>query len=204
MKNRINYIMTRALAILLVAAGSLSVNGQEKLQNSPGQYHGELDFLWSWKRYYAYDEWTGMMKKMAAQYKHLADIESIGKSRMGRDQYLMTITNKKTGDPRTKTAMWVDGAMHGNEVNGVNCSLYLIWYLLTRYDYDPYVHQLVDDYTFYILPGLNVDGNESYVSQPNTENNPREPYRPEDDDGDGLYDEDQTEDVDGDGELSYM
>ena len=39
---------------------------------------------------------------------------------------------------------------------------------------------------------------------PNTENNPREPFRPEDNDGDGLYDEDQTEDVDGDGELSTM
>jgi hypothetical protein len=49
-----------------------------------------------------------------------------------------------------------------------------------------------------------VDANDSFVRFPNTPNNPREPYRPEDNDGDGLYDEDQTEDVDGDGELSYM
>ena len=100
--------------------------------------------------------------------------------------------------------MWVDGAIHGNEINGITCSLYLAWYLLTRYDYDPFVHDLVDRTTFYILPGLNVDANDSYVRFPNTENNPREPYRPADDDGDGLYDEDQTEDVDGDGELSMM
>ena len=100
--------------------------------------------------------------------------------------------------------MWVDGAIHGNEVNGITCSLYLAWYLLTRYDYDPCVHDLVDRLTFYILPGLNVDANDSYVVFPNTANNPREPYRPWDDDGDGLYDEDQTEDVDGDGELSTM
>jgi hypothetical protein len=40
--------------------------------------------------------------------------------------------------------MWVDGAIHGNEVNGITCSLYLLWYLLTRYDYDPYVHELVN------------------------------------------------------------
>ena len=100
--------------------------------------------------------------------------------------------------------MWIDGAIHGNEVNGITCSLYVAWYLLTRYDYDPFVHDLVDRTTFYILPGLNVDANDSYVRFPNTENNPREPYRPADDDGDGLYDEDQTEDVDGDGELSIM
>jgi hypothetical protein len=49
-----------------------------------------------------------------------------------------------------------------------------------------------------------VDANDSFVRFPNTPNNPRETYRPEDNDGDGLYDEDQTEDVDGDGELSIM
>jgi hypothetical protein len=100
--------------------------------------------------------------------------------------------------------MWVDGAIHGNEVNGITCSLYLAWYLLTRYDYDQYVHGLLNNTTFYILPGLNVDANDSFVLHPNTANNPRETYRPEDNDGDGLYDEDQTEDVDGDGELSIM
>ena len=123
---------------------------------------------------------------------------------MGRNQYLISITAKSTGKHSEKTAMWVDGAVHGNEVNGITCSLYLMWYQLTRYDYDPYVHDLVDNCTFYILPGLNVDANDSFVMHPNTPNNPREPYRPEDNDGDGLYDEDQTEDVDGDGELSTM
>lgn len=178
--------------------------GQNKLQQSAGGYHGELDFPWSWKRYYSYAEWTQMMKEIAKKYPDLASVESIGKSQMGRDQLLITITNKKTGDHSAKTAMWVDGAIHGNEVNGINCSLYLMWYLLTRYDYDPYVFNMVNDRTFYILPGLNVDANASYVEYPNTENNPREPYRPEDDDNDGLYDEDRTEDVDGDGELSMM
>jgi hypothetical protein len=79
-----------------------------------------------------------------------------------------------------------------------------MWYLLTQYDYNPFVHDLVNSNTFYILPGLNVDANASFVEFPNTANNPREPYRPEDNDGDGLYDEDQTEDVDGDGQLSNM
>jgi len=177
---------------------------QDKLQQSPGGYHGELDFPISWKRYYSYDEWTKIIHDLQDQYDHLADIQSIGKSRMGRDQYLLTITAKSTGTADSKPAMWVDGAIHGNEVNGITCSLYTAWYLLTRYDYDPFVHDLVNTTTFYILPGLNVDANDSFVRFPNTPNNPREPYRPEDNDGDGLYDEDQTEDVDGDGELSYM
>jgi hypothetical protein len=188
------------LAILL--AGSLAA--QSKVQTNPGGYHGELDYPMSWKRYYGYDEWTKIMRELQKKYPQLADIQSIGKSRMGRNQLLLTITAKSTGKPETKRAMWVDGAIHGNEVNGVTCSLYLAWYLLTRYDYDPFVHGILDRTTFYILPGLNVDANDSYVRFPNTENNPREPYRPADDDGDGLFDEDQTEDVDGDGELSIM
>jgi len=196
MKKRVIII----LAVLL--AGTLLA--QTKLQQNPGGYHGELDYPISWKRYYAYEEWTRIMRELQQKYPQLSDIQSIGKSRMGRDQLLLTITAKTTGKPETKRAMWVDGAIHGNEVNGVTCSLYLAWYLLTRYDYDPFVHGLVDATTFYILPGLNIDANDSYVRFPNTENNPREPYRPTDDDGDGLYDEDQTEDIDGDMELSMM
>ncbi len=190
--------------VIALTANTSPVDAQDKLQKNPGGYHGEMDFPISWKRYYNYAEWTDIMHKLQKQYSHLADIESIGKSRMGRDQFLLTITAKSTGDHSEKSAMWVDGAIHGNEVNGIMCSLYLAWYLLTRYDYDQYVHDMVNNHTFYILPGLNVDANESFVAYPNTPHNPREPYRPEDNDGDGLYDEDQTEDVDGDGELSIM
>jgi hypothetical protein len=206
MKTRKNWMRLPVfiLAVLLTAVWTMPAMAQAKRQDSPGGYHGELDFPISWKRYYSYEEWTKIMHDLQSQYSQLADIQSIGKSRMGRDQYLLTITAKSTGAHDTKTAMWVDGAVHGNEVNGVACSLYLSWYLLTRYDYDPYIFDMLNTTTFYILPGLNVDANDSYVMWPNSENNPREPYRPEDNDGDGLYDEDQTEDVDGDGELSTM
>lgn len=196
--------MLWVLAVMMAGVLAAPVAAQDKLQKSPGGYHGELDFPMSWKQYYSYAEWTKIMHDIQKKYAHLSDIQSIGKSRMGREQYLITITATATGKDRSKTAMWVDGAIHGNEVNGISCSLYLMWYLLTRYDYDPYVHDLVNRCTFYILPGLNVDANDSFVSHPNTPNNPREPFRPEDNDGDGLFDEDRTEDVDGDGELSTM
>jgi len=206
-------MQTRRLLMLLTAFFLVAPWGgidfrpalaQKKVQNSPGGYHGEQDFPISWKRYYSYAEWTRIMHDLQKQYPQLADISTIGKSRMGRDQFLLTLTAKSTGKPEEKTAMWVDGAIHGNEINGVTCALYTAWYLLTRYDYDPYVYDLLNTRTFYILPGLNVDANDSYALFPNTANNPREPYRPEDNDGDGLYDEDQTEDVDGDGEISAM
>ena len=206
MKSRTNlkYMIVFGLAFTMLISFGRTLHAQKKLQKSPGGYHGELDFPISWGRYYSYAEWTKIMHDIQKKYSHLSDIESIGKSRMGRDQYLITITAKSTGKHEDKPAMWVDGAIHGNEVNGISCSLYLMWYLLTRYDYDQYVYNLVNNCTFYILPGLNVDANASFVEFPNTAHNPREPFRPEDNDGDGLYDEDRTEDVDGDGELSTM
>jgi len=200
----LKYAAVSVLSMALLAVLAAPLSAQKKAQSSPGGYHGELDFPISWNRYYTYAEWTGIMHDIQKKYPALSDIQSIGQSRMGRDQYLITITAKSTGKDTDKPAMWVDGAVHGNEVNGITCSLYIMWYLLTRYDYDPYVHNLVDRCTFYILPGLNVDANESFVRFPNTAHNPREPFRPEDNDGDGLYDEDRTEDVDGDGELSVM
>ncbi len=203
-KRRIRQFSVLVLTLVLAISLAGPTMAQKKLQKSPGGYHGEMDFPINWKQYYSYDEWTKIMHEIQKKYPNLADIESIGKSRMGREQYLITITAKDTGKHTEKPAMWVDGAIHGNEVNGIMCSMYVMWYLLTRYDYDPYVHEIVNDCTFYILPGLNVDANDSFVKYPNTASNPREPYRPEDNDGDGLYDEDQTEDVDGDGELSTM
>ena len=113
-----NYVVF-ATAVLLLAVLALPLAAQDKLQKSPGGYHGELDFPISWKQYYSHAEWSQIMHEMQKQYSPLSDIESIGKSRMGRDQFLITITAKATGAHQDKTAMWVDGAVHGNEVNGV-------------------------------------------------------------------------------------
>ncbi len=199
-----NWLLVLTVMLLAGSVWMSPVGAQKKIVSSPAGNHGELDFPINWKQYYSYAEKTAILQGLQKQYNQLADLSSIGKSRMGRDQWMLTISAKATGAADSKPAMWVDGSIHGNEINGVTCSLYLAWYLLTRYDYDPYVKDLVDHRAFYILPGLNVDGNDSYATEPNTENNPREPYRPEDNDGDGLYDEDQTEDVDGDGEISNM
>jgi hypothetical protein len=87
------------LAILLGMVFIIPVLAQEKLQKSPGGYHGELDFPISWKRYYSHAEWTKIMHDLQEKYPHLTDIETIGKSRMGRSQYVLTITAKSTGLP---------------------------------------------------------------------------------------------------------
>lgn len=196
--------MKKLFLYALLACSTLVASAQDKLQTNIGGEHGESDFYINWKKYYNYDELSDIMKRLAKQYPKVCQVQSIGKSRMGREQLLLTITDQRTGKDTEKPAVYIDGAVHGNEVNGVTDALYLAWYLCTRSEYDPEVAGILAHSTVYILPAVNIDAVDSYVRFPNTENNPREPFRPVDDDKDGLYDEDMTEDVDGDGQLSNM
>jgi len=166
--------------------------------------HGEEEFLISWRRYYNYEEMTDILKKLENKYSHLCNLYSTGQSIQNRELWLMEIGNPKTGELNKKPALYIDGNIHGNEVNGMMVPLYTIWYLLTRYGNDKYVTNLVDTRTFYIKPSVNPDAMNSFITEPNTMHHPRWNFRPVDNDGDGLFDEDPEEDINGDGEISYM
>jgi hypothetical protein len=72
------------------------------------------------------------------------------------------------------------------------------------YGRNEYVTKLVDDRVFYILPVLSPDSREAHLYEPNTTHSPRSGQRPVDDDRDGLFDEDQPDDLDGDGSITRM
>lgn len=172
--------------------------------SSPGKSHGEEALPINWKRYYDQDELTEIYQKMVKTFPNLVKLVSTGKSRKGRDLWLLEITNYKTGPPESKPALYIDGAIHGNEVQGIIVALYTAWYLVTRYGHDAFVTELMDTRAFYIKPTVNADAAHSFVAEPNTMHHPRWNYRPVDNDGDGAFDEDPEEDINGDGEISLM
>ncbi|MCI0495833.1 M14 family metallopeptidase, partial [candidate division KSB1 bacterium] len=173
-------------------------------QRSPGKSHGEEQFFVNWKHYQNYEEMTGILKGLAAKFPGLAKLSSSGKSRLGRELWIMEIVNPNTGKPLDKPGFYIDGNIHGNEVNGMMVPLYTCWYLLTRYGNDQFVTDLLDRIVFYIRPSVNPDGMNSFISEANTMHHPRWNYRPIDNDGDGLFDEDPEEDLNSDGEISMM
>jgi len=181
-----------------------SLNLGAEQQSSPGKSHGEEAFPINWKRYYSHDELTNIYRGMVKKFPTLVKLVSTGKSRQGRDLWLLEITNSNSGPPESKPALYIDGAIHGNEVQGIMCALYSAWYLLTRYGNDSFVTDLMDTRTFYIKPTVNADASNSFVTEPNTMHHPRWNYRPVDNDGDGEFDEDPEEDINGDGEISLM
>jgi len=199
MKTKRIKVVTGVFVLFILLASGLNTQIKDKQGG-----HGESEFPMNWRRYYNFDEMTDILKRMEKQYPGFVRLESSGKSRQGRDLWVTKLTNLRTGDFADKPAMYIDGNIHGNEVNGMMVPLYTLWYLLTRYNYDSHVKDLLDTKTFYIRPSVNVDGLHSFVTEANTPHHPRWNFRPVDNDGDGLCDEDPEEDINGDGEISYM
>ncbi len=154
-----------------------------------------------WNRYHNYADVTRILESLAKDYDHLCRFSSIGKSFQGRDIWCLTITNFATGEPETKPAHYIEGNVHAGEVSGTEASLYTIHYLLTQYDKDPVVRTLLDEITYYILPRINPDGSEEFLRKPGTDFPVKLKF---DDDDDGKEDEDDVEDLNGDGIISVM
>jgi murein tripeptide amidase MpaA len=150
-------------------------------------------------RFYRYDEMTDLLQRYAAAYPGLSDLASIGQSYEGRDIWAYTITNKAAGRAEDKPAMYVDGNIHAGEVTGCNVCLYTIDYLLSNYEMDDRVTLLLDNFTFYILPRVQPDGAEKYLTTPYTLRSSVRRW-PIDEDDHGLYEED----IDGDGLILQM
>ncbi len=158
----------------------------------------------SWNRFYDYEEITQIIHDLVKAYPELLTLESLGKSEQGRDMWLITLNNPNTGDASEKPAMYIDGNVHGNEVQATETVLYSIWYLTKSYGEVQQLTELVDRVAFYFLPSQNPDGRAEWFGSPNTPHSARTGQRPTDNDFDGLLDEDGPEDLDGDGHITRM
>jgi hypothetical protein len=158
----------------------------------------------AWNRLYDYDEIHAHLDRLVALYPQFLSMQVIGHSVENREMRVYTLTNPATGAHDTKPAMWVDGNIHGNEVQGGEAVVYVAWYLLENYGSVPRVTELVDGATFYLCPMLNPDGRASWFRDAHNASSSRSGRQPFDDDGDGLYDEDGPDDLDGDGSITQM
>jgi hypothetical protein len=159
----------------------------------------------SWNRYNDYTAITAICKKLAAAYPNLVKLESMGKSFQGKELWVMTITDTKAGDADKKPAMYIDGNIHSNEIQGSEFALYTAWYLVEMYGAgNKAIMSLLADKTFYIAPSINPDARDHFIHQANTPHSPRTGLIPVDNDRDGATNEDGFDDLDGDGHIVMM
>lgn len=132
----------------------------------------------------------------------IINLEVLGESVQGRDIHLVTITNEAKTDP--KAGVFIVGQHHAREQITVESILRYILYLINNYNSNDNIKELVDQLEIYIIPTINPDGLHYVVGNDTLDGNEwlRKNLHQFDDDGDGLFDEDSIEDVDGDGIIS--
>lgn len=151
--------------------------------------------------FYRYDELSQLVHQYAEAYPHLVRVESIGRSFEGRDIWLLTLTNAKSGPDEEKPAFWIDGNIHATELSASTASLYFIDYLVTRYGEDTRITRLLDSRTYYIVPRVNPDGAElALADEPKYIRSSTRPYPYDEEPLGGLI----RGDIDGDGRMLAM
>ena len=154
--------------------------------------------------YYTLDQVYEAARALTQAYPRMATFEEVGKSEEGRPIIAVTVNNPKTGPALSKPGIYVDGNIHGNEIQGGEISLYVLDYLLGNYGKNKEVTELLDGNVFYVVPVVNVDGRYHFFADANTSSTNRGLRIPIDDDRDGLVDEDFPDDLDGDGSICMM
>ena len=171
---------------------------------SKSETKGKIEVPLRFDRYYSYDEVNEALKALNKAYPEMTKLEVVGKSEEGREIYALTINNSKTGEASSKPGVYIDGNIHGNEIQAGEVCLYYANMLLTKYGENEKIKKAVDRNAHYILPVVNVDGRFHFFEDAHTPSSSRSIRVPKDDDNDGLFDEDAPDDLDGDGSITQM
>jgi len=143
----------------------LSVNGYSQLD--------DIKVPLRFDHYYTYDQVVQALKVLHKAYPDLTKLEVVGKSEENREIYALTINNPKTGDELGKPGVYVDGNIHGNELQASEVCLYFLNTLLTKYGNNEKITKLVDKNAYYVIPVVNVDGRYHFYADANTSSSNR-------------------------------
>ncbi|KAL1237954.1 Carboxypeptidase [Trichinella pseudospiralis] len=123
-----------------------------------GKFKEPTDF-----RHHHYDDLVQWMHRFSIKFPKITHLYSIGQSVKGRELLVMAISDfpkiHEPGEPEFKYI----GNMHGNEVVGRECLLYLIHALCENYGENSFITHLIDNTRIHIMPSMNPDGYENAV-----------------------------------------
>ena len=155
-----------------------------------------------WDRYLDHDDLTRAARSIAGAHSSLAAVSSLGRTDAGRDIWLLTLGNRRSGDVDARPALLIVANVEANRLIGSSTALYAAEHLLSRYAQDPAVRALLDENTVYIIPRANPDGAELAFTMSGYEI-PWKPYRG-DAAGAGLNIRERGNDLNGDGLVTLM
>ncbi len=154
-------------------------------------------------QYLDYAQLTSQLKTWADAHPGFVKLSSIGKSREGRELWMLTLGERPD---EIRPAVWVDGNMHASEFCGSSVSLAIaedvINIHLGKQDIGKlpaHMAAAVKSHLFYIVPRISPDGAEAVLKTGRYVRS--HPADSRADKGRSYW---QNGDVDGDGEAGYM
>jgi len=201
-------LLSLFLVLILAETGLAQVRARKPKADNPAKHSfpalgisAERKVRVEWNRFYDHDGLEAILARIQKAFPDLTRLYSIGKSTEGRDIWCLEVTARNVGDPNRKPGMYIDGNIHGNEVQAGETIAYTAWYLCHQYGKLEKVTALLDDRIFYLIPTINPDGRDSWLQRGGYA---RSGLEPTDNDRDGLADEDDYEDLNGDGFITMM
>ncbi len=107
--------------------------------------------------YYSYTEAKEKLHNYITQYPTICRLEVIGQSVLGRDIYALKISDFVATN-ELEPNVTLNSTIHGNESVCTEVSFKLIDYLLSNYNSDPRITNLINNNQLYFLPITNPDG----------------------------------------------
>ncbi len=157
-----------------------------------------------WNRFYDAEGLGTILANLHQAFPQLTKLYSIGTSVEGRALWCLEVTAFDHGEAARKPGMYIDGNIHGNEVQGGEVVAYTAWYLCHQYGRLATVTDLLEHNVFYLVPTINPDARDYWFHHQANAHWPRSGFKPVDNDHDGVADEDNYDDLDGDGSLCQM
>jgi len=153
-----------------------------------------LDAPLDFAHYPTYAEVIQFCTQLQSEHADLVSFSLLGSSSQGRQLPLLTLGNRTNGDPNARPALYLDGQHHAREAISQLATLYFAWWLAENYTTDSVVNYLLNTRTVYIVPMVNPDGNELWLTSDASQRRTANPTT-SDDDYDGILDEDGYEGV---------
>ena len=153
-------------------------------------------------KYHTWPEILDLTAQWCKAFPDLVKSYPIGKTYEGREIICLEITAPGT-PPQEKPGYYVDANFHAGEVTGSAVALYTVSWLLENYGSNSQdgheATELLNNYTWYVVPRVSIDGSEMYMNTPYTLRSSTRIF-PFVEDQPGLH----AEDINGDGVITQM
>ncbi len=116
-----------------------------------------IDDIKAWDYYPTYDAYVAMMQQFETQYPSLCKLYEIGTSVQGRKLLFVKISDNVESRESEPDFMF-SSSIHGDETTGYVLMLRLIDYLLTNYNTNSRITNLINNVEIWINPLANPDG----------------------------------------------